>query len=378
MLGSSVLDVAIGLMFLYLLLSLLVTGINELIETWLKNRARDLEVGLKELLEGDSKLLTDLYNHRMLFGLFRGRYGAPGVQLPSYIPSRSFALALMDLICPATAQTGGGSGWPSGADGATLDRPDGAPAAPPVAPPAGLAELRKVLLNCRATPGGVVPKDLAQSLLALVDAAGNDAVQVRKNIEDWFNGTMDRVSGWYKRRMQWVTAVVGLGLAVFLNADTFAIADSLTRAPALQASIAAAAEEYAKVHRPPADGAPQQDGEQKGSEANAGGGKAANPRPTPAKSPPTPKEVAKSINEVQGYGWPLGWNSEDQRSMPSNRFELDKVPAWLLKFCGWVVTAFAIMLGAPFWFDMLNKIIVIRSTVKPKEKSPDEPPVDRG
>ena len=40
---------------------------------------------------------------------------------------------------------------------------------------------------------------------------------------------------------------------------------------------------------------------------------------------------------------------------------------------GWIMTAFALSLGAPFWFDMLNKLIVVRSTVKPKEKSQDEP-----
>ena len=44
---------------------------------------------------------------------------------------------------------------------------------------------------------------------------------------------------------------------------------------------------------------------------------------------------------------------------------------------GWFITAFAISLGAPFWFDILNKIMVIRSTVKPFEKSPPEGSEDR-
>ena len=39
---------------------------------------------------------------------------------------------------------------------------------------------------------------------------------------------------------------------------------------------------------------------------------------------------------------------------------------------GWLITALAVSLGAPFWFDVLNKIIVIRSTVKPAEKSGPE------
>jgi hypothetical protein len=47
---------------------------------------------------------------------------------------------------------------------------------------------------------------------------------------------------------------------------------------------------------------------------------------------------------------------------------------WQFRFhvFGWLLTALAISLGAPFWFDMLNKFIVVRSTVKPKEKSPEE------
>ena len=50
---------------------------------------------------------------------------------------------------------------------------------------------------------------------------------------------------------------------------------------------------------------------------------------------------------------------------------------WLIVICGWLVTAFAVMLGAPFWFDVLNKFMVIRSTVKPHEKSPEEASEDR-
>jgi hypothetical protein len=44
---------------------------------------------------------------------------------------------------------------------------------------------------------------------------------------------------------------------------------------------------------------------------------------------------------------------------------------------GWLATAMAVSLGAPFWFDVLNKVMVIRSTVKPHEKSGDEGSEDR-
>ena len=44
---------------------------------------------------------------------------------------------------------------------------------------------------------------------------------------------------------------------------------------------------------------------------------------------------------------------------------------------GILLTGFAISQGAPFWFDLLNKFMVVRSTVKPTEKSQEQPSKDR-
>jgi hypothetical protein len=55
-------------------------------------------------------------------------------------------------------------------------------------------------------------------------------------------------------------------------------------------------------------------------------------------------------------------------------------PWWsfvLLPLLGWICTGLAATFGAPFWFDLLNKVMVIRSTVKPREKSPEEGSEDR-
>jgi hypothetical protein len=41
----------------------------------------------------------------------------------------------------------------------------------------------------------------------------------------------------------------------------------------------------------------------------------------------------------------------------------------LLKLIGWLITAGATVLGAPFWFDTLKKLVNIRGTgVNPAEK----------
>ena len=74
--------------------------------------------------------------------------------------------------------------------------------------------------------------------------------------------------------------------------------------------------------------------------------------------------------EIAGLGLPLGWHSEtDPRLSWNDRKLTEHVQDHIF---GWLLTALAISLGAPFWFDLLNKFIVVRSTVKPKEKSPEE------
>ena len=49
-------------------------------------------------------------------------------------------------------------------------------------------------------------------------------------------------------------------------------------------------------------------------------------------------------------GLPLGW-----RALPASP------GAWLLKVLGLLATAFAMSFGAPFWFDLLNKLVRMRS-----------------
>ena len=108
MFGSEMLDIAIGMIFTYLLLSLICSAINELIERRLKNRATDLEQGIRELLDDKdgTGLVTQLYKHGMINDLFKGDYNAADKDksnFPSYIPSRSVALAILGIVAPGRA-----------------------------------------------------------------------------------------------------------------------------------------------------------------------------------------------------------------------------------------------------------------------------------
>jgi len=78
---------------------------------------------------------------------------------------------------------------------------------------------------------------------------------------------------------------------------------------------------------------------------------------------------------IEGLGLPIGWTYGDPKN-PTNdprAFRGVDPGNWFLRILGWFITALALSLGAPFWFDLLNKFMVVRATVKPKEKSPDEP-----
>jgi len=200
------------------------------------------------------------------------------------------------------------------------------------------------------------------ALLALVDAAGDDVVKARENIEDWYNSTMDRVAGWYKRRAHAMILVLGVGVAIAVNADSIYIVRSLANDATLRSSLVAAAQEYAK--EPPATTTTEEEGEE---EVVA-----------------TPKDkFSDNLRLIEGLGLPIGWTrepSDTARYSPGLPWRHSSPGLWLTTWArlfywhwlGWLLTATAISQGAPFWFDLLNRFIVIRSTVKPHEKSQEE------
>jgi N-acetylmuramoyl-L-alanine amidase len=303
MFGSEILDVAIGLVFIYLLLSLICSVVNEWIAALFSMRAKNLEEGIRNLLHDSSEetkwLANGIYNHSMIAGLFKQDW-LNKLSKPSYIPSRTFALALLDTIAPADVNSA-----------QTID------------------DVRQAIEN--------LPQSRAKAaLLTLVNQSQNDLQRFRLNVETWYDNSMDRVSGWYKRKTQVIILVLALLVAVISNADSVAIVTSLKRDPALRASAVTAAQEYMKTN--------------------------------PTNSLNNLSDIESKLEPLHV---PIGWEFNpkypgDPRAFPNS------IWLWLVKIFGLLLTAVALSLGAPFWFDILNKFIVIRSTVKPHEKSPDE------
>jgi hypothetical protein len=298
MFSSNILDVAAGLVFVFLLLSLISSAANELIETFLRQRAAFLEKGIKEMIGGNDSVTLDfmqkIYDHGLVNSLYVGTYLNPKKILPTYIPARNFALAVVDL-------------WKS-SDKSQTNLPPNVQKA--------LGAFEKVAEEKARTA-----QDRAEIL--------------QKEVESWFNSSMDRVSGWYKRRTQMIVLVLAVLITVLVNADCIQIAKRLST----DANLRQAAARLAEKQTAPASGA----------------------QSTQA----TLQQMKQNLTDLDGIGLPLGWS-------PRPHSLADVGDAFLNHWVGWLITVLAISLGAPFWFDVLNKIIVVRSTVKPSEKSGQE------
>jgi hypothetical protein len=175
--------------------------------------------------------------------------------------------------------------------------------------------------------------------------AGTDSDKVRAFLEQWFEGQMERVSGWYKRITQWILLIIGAVTAAALNIDATSMAESLYRNDALREVIVA--------------------------EASA---KTANPEVASS----TSQTPSAAFQELRSYSFPIGWSWTGTWPEPVPQCAAAGQPSGscslglsgvILLILGWAITAVAVSLGAPFWFDLLNKFMVIRSTVKPFEKS---------
>ena len=344
--GFAFLDVAIGLTFIYLLLSLICSSVNELISAILKARADFLERGIIHLLE-DEQFASKMYQHpliRSLGGKVHPFWAKLGMkEKPAYIPARNFALALMDMINPGIGTQ----------DALT----------PAVASPAWAANAEPSgshLLEALKTEPSGLPPGVRRALVSLVQAAGADAARSRQNIEDWYNSAMDRVSGAYKRRTQYTIFCIGIVVTIGINADSLTIFKRLTSDKTLAAAVADTAEQYTRAQdATPVPVDPRQSPEEQKDHAE--------------------RELKRKLDTLDRLGLPIGWDKKDENSTPPGwpgmTHLYDAAPRsqrlLLFHWPGWLLTAFAVSFGAPFWFDLLNRFMVVRSTIKPKEKSRD-------
>ena len=327
MLNSSILDIAMGMVFLFVLISLLCSAINEMAAQFLCMRAKNLEAGLANLLQSGAgkKLVNDLYSHPLINGLSKAGHK------PSYIPPRNFTLALMDIMS--------GNMGKIPADNKSL-----------------IEAIEKQSQFARTEAG--------KSIILLLHEAGDNVEKARRNLEGWYNDAMDRVGGWYKQKTQIIIFVTALMICAVLNIDAIKISQTLwTDIPLRQALVVAASSpDIARLM-------PQ---ESTGQEPTVAGD-AVVPMPSEQVTikavtedrGQSAKNAGALIEQINALHLPIGWKLPDGQWVFAGFDVMD----WFIKIMGILITTLAASLGAPFWFQLLNKVVDLRMAGKRPDKS---------
>ena len=306
MLGSDVLDVVIALSFIFFLLSIVASAGQELISQLVSWRARSLQKDIGKML-GDPTLQAlagTVYSHPLISSLGR----------PSYLKNTRFADALIETLSTAALATD--------------------------------TTLTTVLAGIEALPDGSAKTQLQ----VLARQGGQSLESLRQTVAGWFDDSMERLSGAYKRNTQKVLLALGLLMAVLFNVDGIATAQSLAANPASRDAILASVTKLTEAG-------------------------------TPAT---TSQDAIKMLRGLEsGIGWDICWfasevdTSRKDTDLPAPCGEnkggkWPTIEAWInyaaLRIPGWLLTALAVMLGAPFWFDTLCRLANLRATGKPETK----------
>jgi hypothetical protein len=330
---SGILALAIGLFFVYLLLSAITSYITEAVSTIFRLRAKNLADAIQMLFEPSTQLLnsekrldhilaTDdeegahssindqnilperfiqlngnllkaFYEHPIIMSLSKPN------RHPSYISAQDFSITLLDLLMDSKE---------SGS----------------LTPDQYLHALKNNI-NC-------LNDDMRRTLMPLIQYAeltesnpDKRIIQVRQQIDQWYLSTIERASGWYKNRVQKIGLLVGFLIACLLNADTINIVQYLWENTTARQGLVQAAQEYQQINGP---------------------------------------TLENTIIELSQVNFPLGWRPlVDRTGNLDVQYESLKNPIGIFsKLMGFLITALAISVGSSIWFDILNRVINLRST----------------
>jgi hypothetical protein len=363
MLSSPIIDLAIGLTFVFGVTAALASLVTEFIARFLGLRGEYLLSGLRELVDSGEKptvltnAATDYDTMRTLItsppsdapkpsvtaallgGPILGNQGVVGTltsrnltldkaigtkdgslakitsasgskrsalrSLPSYISSRSFADAVIDLVVP-NAQ--------------------------------GQTTMATIQTNI-----GKLPDPFKTSLAALAKNANGDVTKFRTSVEQWYDDHMDRVSGWYKRRTAWITLVFGAIIVVLLNLNALSIGRTLYTENAVSAAVSSVAAKTTPCTTVSQDCLSTLDGDL-----------------SAAASSGLPVGWG-TVRACKEQGVHCGWWQQRGILSPSGSAGSQAAQV-LLVLLGFLVMIVALLPGAQFWFGLLSKLGTLRST----------------
>ncbi|MCY3780566.1 MAG: hypothetical protein OXG78_09685 [Chloroflexi bacterium] len=409
---AAILQVIGGVVFVFTLLSIVVTEVNSLIARAAKLRAKNLRNSINQIIE-DPVIRAKVYTHPLI-QLVKADPIAPSQRISreeaekvvnssigsvDWIDPRTFVDVVLNTIKAESDQQMFGS---------LLNVIDGMPAGPErrglrvmanriVTTGQGMKELRNSLqyvqdrryrnaltdivnqIDEEVSLLGLEPTNnvtfLAgikqienpnlRSALSTVMYSAESMEAARSNLETWFNNSMQRASAAYAARMKGLSVFVALAFALVLNIDTVNIARSLWEDPAQRQAISSELSQSV------------QSGELQSQIDGAVGAKDDEFRANQVESASpiedavgTGAEIAHQLQDIQDLSLPFGWTFQNVADQPSarsdpnnlwNYFPDNNPESWLSllggKFLGIAATVIAAAQGAPFWFGIVNRIL---------------------
>ncbi|MGC1378500.1 MAG: hypothetical protein WA821_19870 [Anaerolineales bacterium] len=436
---ETIVQVGVGLILAWLMLSMIVMYVQEWFVSRMGLRSKMLETTIYNMLT-DPAIAAQFYDHPLIQGLFSGENGE---QKPAYIPSQQFVLALFDIVMNAGKESSllQQEIYKLHSDIDRLQKDDKARAevqyqlallaarkaltsdagqevlnlaldnvkaeiaklasVSPALQPAveqALANVKvnkeqvdAVLAQFQAQNSGltenptldqirvgvaalaVTQPQLKQALETLLQGVeeyankGESALTTaRVSVEKWFDDSMDRLTGWYRRSSQKTAFIIGIAVAIIINGDTVLLAQQLWRDPGLRLSLVAQAEtlvnNQTNVSQPTLEQLSQLQAQFNG--LNIPFGWVGTPIaldvtgkvPDVNASAHTCTLAPKAADDVFGFAvvgqcYPI-----------TNAPHFNDLTGWVLKLLGLIASGMAAAQGAPFWFDLLKRIINVRSS----------------
>jgi len=312
---DAILEVAIGVVLTWLILSVATVEVQDLISKWLNRRANFLEKSILDMFRGEQDFVDQFYEQPVIKALYKKNiFGKP--KKPDYIPNQAFAEAVFEMFVNLGTEKG--------------------------QLPEETISLQRIInkmeeINEQNQELGyfikrLLPKFDGKKSVAKLRDAHDKVAEFKTNAENWFDTSMTRASYWYKENAKTLAFFIGFGLAITFNIDSIQITEQLWREPTLRQSLVAQAQTV---------------------DENTG-----------------PASVAELEDYYEDLKLPVGWNK-------------DKLPAepidWMSKVVGFLISGLAAMQGAPFWFDMLRKLIQFKGSSKSEgePKTTPPPPVEK-
>lgn len=411
---AAIVEVIVGMIFLYVLLSILVTEVNSLISRATGLRSRNLRSTLNDVIE-DPVLQAKVYSHPLI-QLVKSEPLAATQRISRDEATKivNGPIGKVDFIEPETFVDVVLSTVKVESDqrvfGALLNIVDGMPPGPArrglrlmvnrvITTGEGLADLRQSLrfvqdrryrgaiaealnqINEEISHVGLQPTDniammasmgqvdnpYFRNTLSAVVASAASVEDTRANLETWFNRAMSRASTSYASKMKNLSLAVAFVIAVAINVDTLHIVRTLWEDPVRRAQISSEANYTVQSGRLAQDvnAGIQDDQEFRANQAQSESGV--------EDVIGSGADLANRLQDLQELSLPIGWTFEDVSDLPQSHFSRnnpnnlwnyfpdhnpDGWGAMLLgKILGIAATIISAAQGAPFWFGIVNKII---------------------